>query len=548
MQRSFFMDRMAGNLKKVMLIAAVLAGLLVCRLFYIQITGNVELAAVTRMQSMIALEGGNTRGIIYDRNGSPLVADEKRFVYIINKKKMDSEALRILDSIGAHEVLNEENEYAVYSSESYEKYAGHRLISGYGAYILQASARYSDEQTAVHLIGYVNRSDSSGAAGLELMYDDQLSGFNRRIYAVADVKGGILPGRGLVITSDSEKDSSVIKGIRTTVDKELQQAVEEIIQNVEKDCAVVILDASDGGVAAMACTPSFDPNDVGTHLESDGDELVNKATQGEYAPGSVFKIAVAAAALENGVDIDCSYDCTGSVSVGDLQVKCETGGDDGHGSIGFEDAFAQSCNSFFIQLGQEIGADDIIETAQKLGLGKKALTGYPQESAGHLMTSGERSGDAIANLSIGQGETLVTPLQVAHMTGIIASGGIDRGVHMLMEEEAGNERVISGKTAGAIAAMMEKTTESGTVSGLDMTARDGSAEAAVKTGTAEYSDGETVRTHGWITGYAPCSEPEYVITVFVEDGGSGSASAGPVFEKILEYMRKSGSYSSPALA
>ena len=548
MQRSFFMDRMAGNLKKVMLIAAVLAGLLVCRLFYIQITGNGELAAVTRMQSMIALEGGNTRGIIYDRNGSPLVADEKRFVYIIKKKKMDSEALRILDRIGAHEVLNEENEYAVYSSESYEKYAGHRLISGYGAYILQASARYSDEQTAVHLIGYVNRSDSSGAAGLELMYDDLLSGFNRRIYAVADVKGGILPGRGLVITSDSEKDSSVIKGIRTTVDKELQQAVEEIIQNVEKDCAVVILDASDGGVAAMACTPSFDPNDVGTHLESDGDELVNKATQGEYAPGSVFKIAVAAAALENGVDIDCSYDCTGSVSVGDLQVKCETGGDDGHGSIGFEDAFAQSCNSFFIQLGQEIGADDIIETAQKLGLGKKALTGYPQESAGHLMTSGERSGDAIANLSIGQGETLVTPLQVAHMTGIIASGGIDRGVHMLMEEEAGNERVISGKTAGAIAAMMEKTTESGTGSGLDMTARDGSAEAAVKTGTAEYSDGETVRTHGWITGYAPGSEPDYVITVFVEDGGSGSASAGPVFEKILEYMRKSGSYSSPALA
>ena len=141
----------------------------------------------------------------------------------------------------------------------------------------------------MHLIGYVNRSDSSGAAGLELMYDDQLSGFNRRIYAVADVKGGILPGRGLVITSDSEKDSSVIKGIRTTVDKELQQAVEEIIQNVEKDCAVVILDASDGGVAAMACTPSFDPNDVGTHLESDGDELVNKATQGEYAPGSVLQ-------------------------------------------------------------------------------------------------------------------------------------------------------------------------------------------------------------------------------------------------------------------
>lgn len=542
------MDGMAVNLKKVVIVAAVLAGLLVCRLFYIQITGGGELAAATRMQSMISLEGGNTRGIIYDRNGSPLVADQKRFVYIIKKKAMDSEARRILERIDAHEIRNEEGGYAVYSSETYEKSAGRRLIDGYGAYILQASARYSDEQTAVHLIGYVNSSDSSGAAGLELMYDDQLSGFNRRIYAVADVNGGILPGRGLVITSDSEKDSSVIKGIRTTVDKELQQAVEGMIREVEKDCAVVVLDASDGGVAAMACTPSFDPNDVGMHLESDGDELVNKVTQGEYAPGSVFKIAVAAAALENGVDAGCSYECTGSASAGELQVKCETGGDEGHGSIEFEDAFAESCNSFFIKLGQDIGANSIVETARKLGLGSKALAGYPQESAGHLMTSGERSGDAIANLAIGQGETLVTPLQVAHMTGIIASGGIDRGVHMLMEEEAGNDRVISGKTADAIAGMMERTTETGTGSALDMTAHDGSAEAAVKTGTAEYSAGEEVRTHGWITGFAPCSDPEYVITVFVEDGGSGASSAGPVFEKILEYIQKSGSYSSPALA
>ena len=158
---------------------------------------------------------------------------------------------------------------------------------------MQASSRYSDHQTAAHLIGYVNKKDASGAAGLELMYDEQLAGLNRHIYAVADVNGNILPGRGLIITSDSQKDSYVKDGIRTTLDKELQQAVEDIIDEVSNDCAVVVLDSDSGGVAAMACTPGFDPNDINSYIGGTGDELMNKATQGEYAPGSIFKIVVA---------------------------------------------------------------------------------------------------------------------------------------------------------------------------------------------------------------------------------------------------------------
>ena len=122
------------------------------------------------------------------------------------------------------------------------------------------------------------------------------------------------------------------------------------------------------------------------------------------------------------------------MKAGSLTIGCETGGDAGHGTIGFEDAFAQSCNSFFIKLGQQTGADEIVEMAEKLGLGRKAIDGYPQESSGHLMTKQERSGDAIGNLSIGQGETLVTPVQVARMTNIIASEGMDRGVHLLVED------------------------------------------------------------------------------------------------------------------
>lgn len=542
------MGSMSKNLKKIMLAIAALILALVFRLAYIQLIGEEELAAATRAQSLIALEGSNTRGIIYDRNGEALVADSKRYIYIIKADLFDYGARSMLRSLGADEVNGDNDGYVVFSSEDYDKDTGKKLIEEYNAYILQASARYSDEQTAAHLIGYVNKQDSSGAAGLELMYDEQLAGLNRHLYAVADVKGNILPGRGLIITSDSEKDSYVKTGIRTTVDKEMQQAVEEIIGDVENDCAVVVLDSVSGGIAAMAVTPGFNPNDVNSYLKGSGDELMNKATQGEYAPGSVFKIVVAAAALEKGIDTDQVFDCSGSVSVGNLNIGCETGGDTGHGQINFEDAFAQSCNSFFIKLGQETGADDIVDMAEKMGLGQTALKGYPQESAGHLMTEQERYGDAIGNLSIGQGETLVTPLQIARMTNIIANGGIDKGVHILMEEESSDEQVISRTTAETIGKMMEEVTISGTASGLELLNDDGSPKAALKTGTAEYAGEGTYNTHGWITGYTPCSEPEYVITVFVEGGTSGSGSAGPVLEKIIRYIEESGSYSKPTLA
>lgn len=283
------METMVKNLKIILIIPAVLMFMLICRLAYIQLVGGDELAAATRSQSLISLEGSNTRGIIYDRNGSPLVADKKHYIYIVKSDEFDSNTERLLKKLDAREINNDDKGYEVYSSESYDKRTGRTLIEESGAYILQASARYSDDQTAAHLIGYVNKKDTSGAAGLELMYDEQLSGLNRRIYAAADVKGNILPGRGLIITSDSEKDSYIKQGIRSTVDKPLQQAVEEIIEDMDNNCAVTVLDAKTGGVAAMACTPKFDPNDINTHMQSSGDELINKVTQGEYAPVPYLK-------------------------------------------------------------------------------------------------------------------------------------------------------------------------------------------------------------------------------------------------------------------
>ena len=280
---------MRANLKRIIIIAAVLMTLLSARLAYIQLAGHEELSAATREQSLISLQGSNTRGIIYDINGSPLVADSRRYIYIIKKENFSRKTEERLKNAGAERVNGDNGDYLVYSSENYRKKTGSELIKEDQAYILEASARYSDKQAAAHLIGYVNRSDQSGAAGLELMFDEQLSGLNRRLYAVADVKGSILPGRGLLITSDNYSDSSVKEGIRTTVDREIQEAVENIIEGQKKDCAVVILNARTGGVTAMACTPGFNPNDINEHLDGGDDELVNKATQENTRRGLYLK-------------------------------------------------------------------------------------------------------------------------------------------------------------------------------------------------------------------------------------------------------------------
>lgn len=173
------------NLKKIMMVLGLLAVALVMRLAYIQLVGHDELSAATRAQSLISLEGSNTRGIIYDRYGAALVADEKSYVYIISRNNYTKKAETLLKKAGAELIDSSDGEHYVYSSVGYDKETGRELMEGCGAYILQASSRYGRQQPAAHLIGYVNKSDSSGAAGLELMFDDRLAALERKVYAAA---------------------------------------------------------------------------------------------------------------------------------------------------------------------------------------------------------------------------------------------------------------------------------------------------------------------------------------------------------------------------
>ena len=450
-----------------------------------------------------------------------------------------------LNELKAREIQNRGSGYRVFSSERYDKSIGQRLIRNSSAYILEAGRRYSKQQMAAHLLGYVNPQDQSGASGLELMCDEELSLLNKKISASADVRGNLLQGRGLVVSSAREDDSYVKKGIVTTLDAGLQGKIEEILKKSPKDGAVVVLKSGTGEIVASASTPGFDPSNINEYMESGSDELVNKVTQGEYPPGSIFKIVVAAAALEKGIEPESVWQCEGYEIVNGKRVNCKTGGGDGHGTITFQEAFAQSCNSAFIQITQKVGAEAVLDMAQRMGLGEEALSGYPDEKSGNLMTARQSAGAAIANLAIGQGETLMTPLQAARMTNIIASDGVDPGVHLVLEEgemvaAAAPVSVLDKETTEKLKKMMAQTIISG--SGKTLSAE---TSMAAKTGSAESSMGGEDVVHGWITGFAPAEKPEYTITVFIEDGESGSGSAGPIFAQTAQYLSDSKSFEQP---
>lgn len=530
------MEQMRKNLNIIFCSLAIVLAVLVIRVFWIQVIGGEDLKEAACRQSLVLLEGVDTRGMICDRNGRPLLGNQTRYLYVIPREKRTVQVSKLLASLHARQIGGNSSQYYVYASGQYRKEIGSRLVQQYHAYILQTDARYEENQIAAGLIGYVNRRDHTGAAGLELMCDRQLSQSVCHMYAAADVQGNLIPGRGLIDDSTGSASRKGNASVKTTLNKPLQEEVEKILQDYPQDCVAIVLDRYTGDVLCMAYTPSFDPDNVEQYLKSDSDILRNKATQGEYAPGSVFKIVVAASALERGISADQRFYCSGSVSLGEIRIGCKTGGASGHGWIDMEEAFAQSCNSYFVQLGQMTGADAIRHTAKAMGLGSRPLARYPQQSSGHIMTLQECSGAGIGNFSIGQGQTLATPLQIARMTGIVASDGIDHGTHILLSEKTQKKRVLQKSTAQELQRMMTLVTEHGTASRMGLEDSNGKTLAAVKTGTAQYGLREENKSYGWLTGFTPCENPEYIVTVFAGGASTSAADAGPVYRRILDYL------------
>ena len=509
------------------------------RLVSIQLIEGAEYRDIAARQSVAMISGLSTRGTIYDRNGNYITGMKESFVYLIEKRKMDEEVSALLDELEARLVNDYNERYYIYSTFELDKRICDTLCEEYGAVCMKTRQRYSDNQPAVHLIGYVNKQDATGTCGIEKDYDEILSSIEKTYYGQTDGQGFLIPGLGIRMEGDARD-----WGVLTTLDLNIQRAAEQVLEDASVSGAIIVTNAASGEILASASSPVFSPYEIYEYLDSSDKEFLNKAVC-QYPPGSIFKIAVAAAALEKGVITpETVFKCDGYHEVDGVTIKCSTGGTDGHGELTVTEAFSESCNAIFVQIGQLTGGEAILKTADKFGLGKEALAGLSGQSSGNLPNLEDTFGAGIGNLSIGQGKLLLTPMQVARITQIIASGGIDTGMSLISGTVEGIKgtvlkqhpvpvRVISRETALSIKEMMTQTVVNGTADNLDIPE---GITASGKTGSAEAAVGEEKMVHGWFTGFVPAENPEYIITVFVENGGSGRKSAVPLFGKMLKAL------------
>ena len=308
--------------------------------------------------------------------------------------------------------------------------------------------------------------------------------------------------------------------------------------------AVMVLRPRDGAVLALVSSPSFDPNRIGPGLfqrPPEGNPLLNRATQGLYPPGSVFKVVMAALALESGFagTIDCpSSGYTTSrhyppIRDHEFYSARESGrGWEGHGRLDLSRAFSRSSNVFFAQLGVRYGHDALASIGERL-LFDRQIGLYPGASPSASLRTGRipriKHSDlyGLAQASIGQGRILVTPGHMALLAAAVANGGVAMEPRLIADDPPqAIGTLMSPGTARSLTLMMRRVVTEGTGRGIDTPG----LAIAGKTGTAENPRGPA---HSWFVGFAPATDPALAVAVLVEHGGYGSRSAAPIARDLL---------------
>lgn len=415
----------------------------------------------------------------------------------------------------------------------------------------------------------LEQGDLIGKRGVELMYDTYLRGRGGAEFWEYDADGRRLseyvPARQNPIPGDN---------IYLTVDFELQRRAEQYFIENEMVGAAVVLDPRNGEVLAMASSPAYNPNVYSKRFTPDVYKTIlsnpfkielNRAIQGLYSPGSVFKVVMAMAGLsENAVGPDTTFSCGGSGVFFGRRFRCHKR--EGHGAVDVERALKVSCDIYFYNTGARLGVDKVNEYAHKLTFGEISHIDLDGERAG-LVPSTEWARvkqnrkwypSETISVSIGQGPLIVTPLQVANMTAAVANGGkvfqphvvryVDRvqkdGSYrrFLVPSRVLHEVTLSKPALDSVRkGLWQVVNEQGgtgsatRIAGLDVAGKTGTVQVIAQHG---WIKAESLpfkfRDHAWFASFAPLNNPQMVVVVFVEHGGHGGADAAPLAKQLFE--------------
>lgn len=400
--------------------------------------------------------------------------------------------------------------------------------------------------------GKLRPGDVAGQSGLEREYNNLLVGTDgmRRV---------IVNSIGKEMGHLNEQEAIPGKQIQLTIDYDLQKVAEDDM--ADKKGAVVALDPRTGEVLAFVSRPAPDPNDFAVRiskeewqrLNEDPDKpLLNRVTQAQLAPGSVFKVVMATAMLESKTPPEnFTAFCPGYANFYGRMFKCWVYGKGSHGTVNLHSAIVHSCDVFFYNVGMRLGIDRISKYAKLLGLGAKTGIDLPSEEPG-LVPSEEwvervfhhkwYPGSTIS-VAIGQGAVTVTPLQLAYMVGGVASGGVFKQPHLLKDAaHVGEVRVdlaedtVEQVTQGMYGVINEGGTGGAIrLQGIEFCGKSGSAQ--VMSNTERGRIGKSVsagKDNAWFVGYAPRRNPEIAVAVLVEGGEHGAQASGPIVRDIVK--------------
>ncbi len=515
---------------------------LIFRLFYIIDAESSIYAAQSSNSYKLLID--KKRGNIYDRNLVPLVSSEATY------------RVAVLPSIQSktylHSVLSEEK-----FNEISDKFSSGLPFTFETDTFIEESAdvevylikkRYSETSIASHFIGYCDSGLTYGISGIEKAYDEVLNSQSASLslsYPI-DAMGRALSGTEPTVYDEGYKSSA---GIALTLDAEIQKIAESAATMIEGKGSILITDVNTGEILAGVSLPEFDRSNIAASIASNDSSLLNRNLCA-YNVGSTYKIIVSAAALSKGLSGSFSHNCEGSLLLGETSFNCHK--TEGHGYLNMKTAFANSCNPYFIKLGQSVGAERLLSLSSLFGLGKPIeLCSGISAAAGNLPSSAEiKSSGDLANLSFGQGALMATPVHIAKIISIIANGGynvepslvlgeVDTSGKLIKQDNSTEKtRIISADIAKKIKEYMLYTVTNGTGRSADPE----NLGAGGKTASAETGwsiEGESI-VQAWFSGFYPAEKPKYAIVVLSEGGNSGAAACGPVFKKICDLLYQKG--------
>ncbi len=380
-----------------------------------------------------------------------------------------------------------------------------------------------------HIIGYTYK----GGSGVEQLEDYELTHSDVSLSEKA--------------AFDEAGEKYPANAVYTTLDLSLQQAAYDALG--DNNGAVIVTEVDTGNILCMVSKPDFDPNSIEADWESLGADsesgtLVNRVTQGLYAPGSTFKIFDAVEFMDENMAgaNSFSYDCIGYDNTYTLEdgqpIHCYHW--TAHGQLSLEKAFAKSCNSAFVNIGNNLDRTSFAELLNNMMFGETLPYDLPTGSSSYVLTA-ETSTEDVTQLSIGQGSTLMTPMHLNMVTAAIANGGTIHKDQIIAFVKTGTGTTISTTTtenyrtvmSTEVAAKMREMMRDVVLEGTATKLSSRPYNPCGKTGSAEIVTGQST-SHAWFTGFAPEENPEIAITVIVEGAGSGGVSAVPVARSVMD--------------